>query len=90
MEMLIGGRWRPGAGVEEVTSPFDGAMVGTVPVATVEDVDAALAAAQAGAERWRRTPAHERMRVLLRAAGRERNGALRGANAAGGHRWVVR
>jgi acyl-CoA reductase-like NAD-dependent aldehyde dehydrogenase len=71
MEMLIGGRWRPASGpgaVEEVTSPFDGSVVGTVPVATVEDVDAALAAAQGGAERWRRTPAHERMRVLLRAA----------------------
>jgi acyl-CoA reductase-like NAD-dependent aldehyde dehydrogenase len=71
MEMLIGGRWRPASGpgaVEEVTSPFDGSVAGTVPVATVEDVDAALTAAQAGAERWRRTPAHERMRVLLRAA----------------------
>ncbi len=69
MEMLIGGRWRSGGGtVEEVTSPFDGAVVGTVPVATVEDVDAALAAAQDGAEVWRRTPAHERMRILLRAA----------------------
>jgi acyl-CoA reductase-like NAD-dependent aldehyde dehydrogenase len=71
MEMLIGGRWRPAGGpgaVEEVTSPFDGSVVGTVPVATVEDVDAALAAAQGGAERWRRTPAHERMRILLRAA----------------------
>ena len=71
MEMLIGGRWQPAAGshrVEEVTSPFDGTVVGTVPVGTVEDVDAALAAAQAGAERWRRTPAHERMRILLRAA----------------------
>jgi acyl-CoA reductase-like NAD-dependent aldehyde dehydrogenase len=71
MEMLIGGRWRPASGpgaVEEVASPFDGRMVGTVPVVTVEDVDAALAAAQAGAERWRRTPAHERMRILLRAA----------------------
>ena len=69
MEMLIGGRWRPGAGgVEEVTSPFDGTVVGTVPVGTVEDVDAALGAARAGAERWRRTPAYERMRILVRAA----------------------
>src|SRR5215207_7074593 len=69
MEMLIGGRWRPGSsGVEEVTSPFAGAVVGTVPVASVQDVDAALAAAQHGAQVWRRTPAHERMRVLLRAA----------------------
>jgi len=70
-DMLIGGRWRPAAGpgrVEEVTSPFDGTVVGTVPVGTVEDVDAALAAAQAGAARWRRTPAHERMRILLRGA----------------------
>jgi acyl-CoA reductase-like NAD-dependent aldehyde dehydrogenase len=69
--MLIGGRWQLGVGprrIEDVTSPFDGTVVGTVPVGTVEDVDAALAAAQAGAERWRRTPAHERMRVLLRAA----------------------
>ena len=57
MEMLIGGRWQPAAGsrrVEEVTSPFDGTVVGTVPVGTVEDVEAALAAAQAGAGRWRR------------------------------------
>jgi acyl-CoA reductase-like NAD-dependent aldehyde dehydrogenase len=71
MEMLIGGRWRPaGSGqIEEVTSPFDGAVVGTVPVGAVQDVDAALAAAQAGAERWRRTPAHRRMDILLRAAG---------------------
>ena len=70
-DMLIGGRWRPAAGsgrVEEVTSPYDGTVVGTVPVATVEDVDAALSAAQGGAGRWRRTPAHERMRILLRAA----------------------
>jgi acyl-CoA reductase-like NAD-dependent aldehyde dehydrogenase len=69
MEMLIGGRWRPGSGrSEEVTSPYDGSVVGTVPVATVEDVEAALAGAQAGAEVWRRTAAHERMRILLRAA----------------------
>jgi acyl-CoA reductase-like NAD-dependent aldehyde dehydrogenase len=72
MEMLIGGRWRPASGagpVEEVTSPFDGTVVGTVPMGTVQDVDAALAAAQVGAERWRRTPAHERMDILVRAAG---------------------
>jgi acyl-CoA reductase-like NAD-dependent aldehyde dehydrogenase len=72
MEMLIGGRWRPASGagpVEEVTSPFDGTVVGTVPMGTVQDVDAALATAQVGAERWRRTPAHERMDILVRAAG---------------------
>src|ERR687884_1392257 len=70
-EMLIGGGWRPAAGsgrTEEVTSPYDGSVVGTVPVAGPDDVEAALRAAEHGARTWRHTPAHERMRVLLRAA----------------------
>jgi acyl-CoA reductase-like NAD-dependent aldehyde dehydrogenase len=67
--MLIGGEWRTaaGGGAENVTSPYDGSVVGTVPVAGLGDVDEALAAAEAGAGLWRRTPAHERMRILLRA-----------------------
>jgi acyl-CoA reductase-like NAD-dependent aldehyde dehydrogenase len=71
MNLLIGGQWRPAAGsrrTEEVTSPYDGSVVGTVPVAGADDVEAALRAAEAGAATWRRTPAHERMRILLRAA----------------------
>ena len=70
MEMLIGGAWQPAASgrAEEVTSPFDGAVTGTVPVAGADDVRAALDRAEAGAVTWRRTPAHERMRILLRAA----------------------
>jgi acyl-CoA reductase-like NAD-dependent aldehyde dehydrogenase len=69
--MLIGGAWRPAVGsgrTEDVTSPYDGSVVGTVPVAGNEDVEAALAAAEAGAQRWRQTPAHARMKILLRAA----------------------
>jgi acyl-CoA reductase-like NAD-dependent aldehyde dehydrogenase len=71
VEMLIGGRWRPAAGAgrrEDVTSPYDGSVVGSVPVAGAGDVEAALAAAEQGAGTWRGTPAHERMRVLLGAA----------------------
>src|SRR5919108_1100209 len=70
MEMLIGGRWQPAASgrTEDVTSPFDGSVAGTVPVADLSDVRAALDRAEAGAATWRRTPAHERMRILLRAA----------------------
>src|SRR6266568_2396648 len=70
MEMLIGGRWEPAASgrTEEVTSPFDGAVAGTVPVAGADDVGAALDRAEAGAATWRRTPAFERMRILMRAA----------------------
>jgi len=70
MELLLGGQWtaaRSGR-EEDVTSPFDGAVVGSVPMAGVADVDAALAAAVAGAKVWRNTPGHERMRILLEAA----------------------
>src|ERR1700744_2014048 len=70
MEMLIGGTWRAAAGgrAEEVTSPFDGAVVGTVPVAGPDDVRAPLDRAAAGAVTSRRAPAPERWRTLLRAA----------------------
>jgi len=70
VDMLIGGTWTPAlsGAAEEVTSPFDGAAVGAVPVAGLKDVEAALAAAEAGAAVWRATPAHERMRILFRAA----------------------
>jgi acyl-CoA reductase-like NAD-dependent aldehyde dehydrogenase len=70
-EMLVGGQWRPASGSgkrEDVTSPYDGSVVGTVPVAGTDDVEAALGAAERGAQTWRHTPAHERMRILLRAA----------------------
>src|SRR6266436_6317795 len=68
--MLIGGEWYDaGSGrTEDITSPYDGSVVGTVPRAGQDDVEAAITAAEAGAVTWRRTPAHERMRVLLRAA----------------------
>ena len=70
VEMLIGGRWSQAASglMEDVTSPYDGATVGQVPVAGLADVEAAMSAAEAGAATWRATPAHERMRIMLRAA----------------------
>ena len=69
MDMLIGGAWRPAASgrSEDVSSPFDGSVAGTVPVADATDVRAAVDQAEQGAVTWRRTPAHERMRILLRA-----------------------
>ncbi|MBO3680070.1 aldehyde dehydrogenase family protein [Streptomyces sp. NEAU-YJ-81] len=70
-ELLIGSQWQASAGsgrTRDVTSPFDGSTVGTVGVAGPEDVEAALTAAERGARVWRRTPAHERMTILLRAA----------------------
>src|ERR687891_1113011 len=70
MDLLIGGQWtgsRSGD-VEEVRSPYDGSVVGVVPTAGLDDVELALQAAERGAAIWRRTPGHERMRILLRAA----------------------
>ena len=70
MELLIGGKCAEGRSGrhEDVTSPFDGTVVGSVALAGLDDVDAALSAATQGARVWRRTPAHQRMQVLLRAA----------------------
>ena len=70
VELLVGGQWTAAQSgrVEEVTSPFDGAVAGSVPMAGVADVDAAFTAAVTGAKVWRNTPGHERMRILLQAA----------------------
>ena len=68
--MIIGGERRPAASgaVDEITSPWNGRVVGTVPRAGPADADGAVAVAVEGAAVWRRTPAHERLRILLRAA----------------------
>ncbi|MFE5036719.1 aldehyde dehydrogenase family protein [Streptomyces sp. NPDC056683] len=71
VELLIGSRWQAARGsgqTRDVTSPFDGSTVGTVALAGTDAVEAALAAAERGAAVWRLAPAHERMRILLRAA----------------------
>jgi succinate-semialdehyde dehydrogenase / glutarate-semialdehyde dehydrogenase len=49
-----------------VVSPLTGEVVGEVPVATAEDVAAAVAASRAAQAGWAETPVRERARVLLR------------------------
>lgn len=51
-----------------VLNPANGAPIGRVAHASVEDLDAALAAAQRGFEIWRKTSAHERCAVMRNAA----------------------
>jgi glyceraldehyde-3-phosphate dehydrogenase (NADP+) len=70
MHMLIAGTWRGAADgrTEDVRSPFDGRIIDTVPVATVQDAQAALDRAEFGAHLQRSTPAHQRVDILLRAA----------------------
>jgi len=68
--MLINGEWVEAVAGEreDVTSPFDGHVVGTVPLARAADATRAIDAAVSGFDRWRRTPAHERAAILMRAA----------------------
>ncbi|HEX2032331.1 MAG TPA: aldehyde dehydrogenase family protein, partial [Actinomycetota bacterium] len=68
--MLIAGRWTEGLGDDaiEVRSPATGEMLGAVPVATVEDVDAAARGARAAAEALETMTVFDRARLLHRAA----------------------
>lgn len=69
LELLIGGRWLQGAAGESeaVVNPATGEELGRLPHAAAEDLDAAIAASQAGFAVWSRTPAHERQAVIDRA-----------------------
>ncbi len=67
MKMLIHGDWVEAAEHMEVTNPWDGSVVDTVPVATADDADRALQGAVRGAEIMRDMPAYERYRILQRA-----------------------
>jgi succinate-semialdehyde dehydrogenase/glutarate-semialdehyde dehydrogenase len=62
--------WRPGAEGRwaPIVNPADESVVGRHAMATLGDLDAALAAAQRGFAVWRATPPLERSRVLRRAA----------------------
>jgi len=51
---------------EEVRSPFDGSIVGVAPTAGWM-TSSSPGRRPRGAAVWRRTPAHERMRIMLRA-----------------------
>lgn len=66
--LLIGGRWTTPNGTSEVRNPFSGEPVFRVSVAGKSDVERAIDAAAAAFTIWSETPAHERSRILHRAA----------------------
>jgi glyceraldehyde-3-phosphate dehydrogenase (NADP+) len=68
MTMYVAGEWRGAAREEEVRSPYDGDVVGLVPVADAEDAEQAVAAAVDGARAMRALSAFERSEILRRAA----------------------
>ena len=78
--LFLDGRWVPGEGRERmaVVNPASGETIGELALASVGDLDAALAAAERGFAVWRATDADTRSAVLRKAAGlmRERADAI--------------
>jgi acyl-CoA reductase-like NAD-dependent aldehyde dehydrogenase len=66
--MYIAGQWADGNGVIPVTNPFDNSIIDTVPKATADDVDRALAYAVNGARIMRKIAGHDRYKILMRAS----------------------
>lgn len=67
LQLYIDGRWRAAAG-SPVINPADESSIGTVPHATVSDLDEALQSAEKGFRLWRSIAPAERARVILKAA----------------------
>jgi glyceraldehyde-3-phosphate dehydrogenase (NADP+) len=68
MKMFIAGDWEGAPEESEITSPYTGEVVDTVPKATAEQVERALAAAVEGARAMAALSPFERCRLLERAA----------------------
>ncbi len=63
MKMIIGDKWADASDGKTipVTNPYDGSLVDTVPDATKEDVDRAVACAKQAQKEWKRVPVYERV-----------------------------
>lgn len=68
MRMFYRGQWVEGRETLPVRNPFDDTIIDTVPRATPDDVEAALAGAVEGAAAMRRLSGYERYQILQRAA----------------------
>jgi succinate-semialdehyde dehydrogenase / glutarate-semialdehyde dehydrogenase len=68
LQLYIGGAWRKAANAQPVLNPADESVVGAVPIASRADLDAALEAAAAGFDIWRKTSPARRAAVMLKAA----------------------
>jgi acyl-CoA reductase-like NAD-dependent aldehyde dehydrogenase len=67
LELYIDGRWKRADG-QPVINPADENVLGTVPTATLADLDDALAAAERGFATWRKTSPAKRTQIILKAA----------------------
>ncbi|MDA0835984.1 MAG: aldehyde dehydrogenase family protein [Planctomycetota bacterium] len=69
MKMFIAGQWHDTDKKINVTNPYNGEVIDTIPSGTPEHVDAAIATLVEGAKKMRRMPAYDRSQILRRAAG---------------------
>ncbi len=67
-KLLIDGEWVGGGSTLEVKNKYNGEIVGVLPTARKEDLDAALAAAERAEDVMADMPAHKRASILLRTA----------------------
>ncbi len=68
MKMFCAGEWVDRPEKIDVTNPYDGSVVDTVPKATAADVDRAVATLVHGAQKMRAMSAYDRSLLLRRAA----------------------
>jgi len=80
LKLLIDGTWRDGStgAAQEVINPATEEVLGALPAASPEDLDAALASAQRGFAAWRAMSPYARAEILIGAAHliRERTEAI--------------
>src|SRR3990172_2268945 len=67
-KLLIDGQWVGGGSPLEVRNKYNGDIVGVLPTARKEDLDAEIAAAKRTEDRMADMPAHRRAEILLKAA----------------------
>jgi acyl-CoA reductase-like NAD-dependent aldehyde dehydrogenase len=65
-QLLINGEWVAAQEYKELRSPYSGEVIAEVPVATTQEVDAAIAAAYAARGVMKQMPAYERAAILTR------------------------
>jgi len=63
-KMLINGKWLSGNETIDVVNPYNHELLGTVPKATKQDVDKAIASAQSAFKTMAEMPAHQRAVIL--------------------------
>ena len=68
MKMYLGGEWVDRDEKITVLNPYDGSVLDTVPSASIEDVDSAVASAERGAREMAKLTAYQRFEILHRTA----------------------